>query len=606
MNLTDGHHTPTLIAYCVALVNRVFEGAAIRGTVFLLKMLKLFGLSLTLLNGGPNLEQKAALSDIPESVPALEARFNLDIKSIPYAVCPKCSFTHPPSYSANTADPVYPKTCSERVTRLAEPCGAVLTDNGRTIKTFEYYPFLDWFGRFITLPDIEEYGDRFCDDISKREVPPSNKSEASHGSFLYQFKGVDGRLFVSDRGEEGRWLFMLHGDFFNVEGNRIRGKASSTGVMGLTCLNLPLEMRNDPAYIYIPGIIQGPCEPNAREAEHRHYLRPLTTDLEAGYTRGLQPYSRSSQPCQFDSPSISTRIFRVAIAGVLMDFKAARPYAGLLDVTSHIFCFLCQCWHKAHMGRTDCEAWNTVDDTFLQKGAEMWRDAADVNERKAAEAFYGTRYSELWRLPYWQPSKQLLVDPMHTIYLVIAQRFFRDGLGLENPYANAKKGPRKRAYLAYHYEFTPPPPLSSIPSNRTIVSSPSDSVSEAEDQWLSIIELENISAAQRDIRQARMSTLKRDITVDFRAYRAVNKVHEELSSTAPGTPQEMEAMRKRLMPKKWLALLYVCNDLMVLPEDLQLQDLICQQDITKDCMVRNLIQWVSCVQPSRTYSHLPE
>ena len=489
--------------YCIALVSRIFEGAAIRGTVFLLKALKLFGLSLTLLNGGPNLEQKAALFDIPESVPALEARFNLDIESVCYAVCPKCAFTHPPSHFTGDDNPVYPKICSERATLLADPCGALLLEDGKPIKSFEYYPFLDWFGRFITLPNIEAYGDRFCDDIAEREDAPPDKSEVSHGNFLYHLKDGDGQLFVADRGEEGRWLFLLHGDFFNIEGNHIRGKASSTGVMALTCLNLPLDIRNDPAYIYIPGIIQGPCEPNAKDAEHRHYLRPLITDLEAAYSRGLQPYSRGLQPCQLDSPSISKRVFLIAIAAVLMDFKAARPFAGLLDVTSHIFCFLCQCWHKVHLGRTDCKVWDTVDDTFLKKGAEMWRNATDVNERKFAETFYGTRYSELWRLPYWQPSKQLLVDPMHTIYLILAQRFFRDGLGLENP--SAKKKQRKPVYFAYHYNFTPPPPLSSlsIPSNRPGETASNPDVSEhGEDgeQWLSIVELEYISHAQCDAR----------------------------------------------------------------------------------------------------------
>lgn len=85
---------------------------------------------------------------------------------------------------------------------------------------------------------------------------------------MYDFKDVTGRLFVTDQGEEGRWLFLFHADFFNIEGNCICGKANSTGVMALTCLNLPLEICNDPAYIYIPGIIQGPHEPNAIDAEH--------------------------------------------------------------------------------------------------------------------------------------------------------------------------------------------------------------------------------------------------------------------------------------------------------------------------------------------------
>lgn len=108
-----------------------------------------------------------------------------------------CSFTHPPSYSHG--GPVYPKTCLERATRLADPCGAVfLVGDGKPVKIYEYYPFFNWFRRFITLPNIESYGDKFCEDITTRRSAPANKSKASHGSFLYQFRDGEGKLFVAD------------------------------------------------------------------------------------------------------------------------------------------------------------------------------------------------------------------------------------------------------------------------------------------------------------------------------------------------------------------------------------------------------------------------
>ncbi|KAJ3738199.1 hypothetical protein EV360DRAFT_2354, partial [Lentinula raphanica] len=187
-------------------------------------------------NEGPNLSQQKALADIPESISTVEQHFNLGATSTPYAW-------------------------------------------GRPIKTFHYYSFFEWFGRFIALPGIEQYGDEFCDIITQNPVAPQDRCDARDGTFVRQFQAADKTRFLADRGDEGRWLFMLHGDFFNVEGNRIRGSKRSTGVMGLTCLNLPLQMKNDPAYTYIPGIIQGPHEPPAKEAAHQHYLRPLITEL---------------------------------------------------------------------------------------------------------------------------------------------------------------------------------------------------------------------------------------------------------------------------------------------------------------------------------------
>ncbi|KAJ3965040.1 hypothetical protein EV361DRAFT_811330, partial [Lentinula raphanica] len=109
-----------------------------------------------------------------------------------------------------------------------------------------------------------------------------------------------------------------------------------------------------------------------------------------------------------------------------MDLKAACPWCGLLDVTSHIFCFVCCCWHKAHLCRTDFENWKPVDDEFLRKGSELWRDVKNTDERKSIESLYGTRYSEFWRLPYWKPSRMVAIDPMHTVFLILEQRFFRD------------------------------------------------------------------------------------------------------------------------------------------------------------------------------------
>ncbi|KAJ3817653.1 hypothetical protein F5880DRAFT_1492562, partial [Lentinula raphanica] len=67
-----------------------------------------------------------------------------------------------------------------------------------------------------------------------------------------------------------------------------------------------------------------------------------------------------------------------------------------------------------------------MDDEFLRKGAELWRNVEDVKERGPIEDLYGTRDSALWRLPYWKPSSQCVVDPMHTIFLILLQRYFRD------------------------------------------------------------------------------------------------------------------------------------------------------------------------------------
>ncbi|KAJ4001071.1 hypothetical protein F5050DRAFT_1561567 [Lentinula boryana] len=539
----EGKSTPTILAYCIALVTRVFNSTAQGGGSLILKLLKLFGFTFATLGGRDlNSEQEAALAGIPESIETLEKKFNLDIKCIPYAICPSCSFTHPPTYPNNASRPVYPPVCLERRAPLEKPCGASLLAHGKPLKKYEYYPFFDWFGRFLAQPGIEEYGNKFCDTISSHQSIPVDKIDQTDGRFVHEFRDKDGQLFVADRGNEGRWFFVLNADFFNVEGNRIRGKKSSTGMIAMSCLNLPLEIRNDNAFLYIPGIIQGPHEPDAKDAEHRHFLKPLVDDLLKGYTRGVRPFS-TFLTRKSDTPY--SHVSHVAVALASMDFKAIRPFCGLLDVTSHHFCFLCDCWHVAHLGRTDYENWKPLDDERLRKSAEMWRDAM-LKDRKAIERLYGTRFSELWRLPYWR-LHQIGIDPMHTIFLILLQRTFRDLLGLDNPEDPKKKSNKPKFKFAFYYDFTPPPSLSSL-----------------------VNEIETPQQILEDLGKS----------MNYSSASHVGGIHRVLQQPLAQGEQEIE-LRKTLGSFPGISLAYVCTDIEQLPDG----------KFSKFDMVQRLIKW---------------
>ncbi|KAJ3899420.1 hypothetical protein F5879DRAFT_777592, partial [Lentinula edodes] len=300
----------------------------------------------------------------------------------------------------------------------------------------------------------------------------------------------------------------------------------------MSCLNLPLEIRNDHAFLYIPGIIRGPHEPNASNAEHRHYLKPLVDDLVKGYTRGVRPFATFRTR---DSNTPYSQVSRIALVLALMDFKAARPFCGLLDVTSHHFCFLCDCWHTAHLGRTDYENWTTLDDERLRKGAEMWREAM-LKDRKAIEELFGTRFSELWRLPYWRLC-QIGIDPMHAFFLILLQRMFRDILGLDNPEDPSRKPSKPRFKIAFYYDFTPPPSLSSLVQE--------------------MAESMNYSSAS-----------------------GVGNIHRLLQQPLSRGEQEDE-LRKVLRKLPGNSLAYVCTDIERLPTG----------KFAKDDMVKQLMDW---------------
>lgn len=647
-NPGDGKNTPTLIASCLALIGRLFEGTARRGSDITLKLLKLFAISFGTLGEEKKLtvEQSATLSNIPDNIETLESRFNLDVAFVPYAVCPACNCTYSPTYPRGPKCPVYPASCTERKAALEEPCGeALLEQNGVPLLLHEYYPFWDWFGRFIALPGIEDYGDRFCEEVSSHngEVP-SDKRDATDGRFIHELCGPAGELFVADRGAEGRWLFVLNFDSFNAEGNRKRGRTSPTGQISMTCLNLPLPMRNDPAFIYISGIIRArraqptngkpsskiPSGPSSTNSEHRYFSRPLIDDLVVGYTRGVRPYAthnsrKASVPYG--------RTFKVAIATAVLDLKGAREFAGLRDVGAHIFCFTCKCWHSAHLHRTDCHLWTKVDDEFLFTGAKMWRDAQVLGDRKVPEDFFGTRWSDLWRLPYWKPSRQLVVDPMHAIFLNAEVHFFRKVLGLEQPDEPGAEPTAPPNLLAFIYPFAPPPPLSSLriprsaPSSEIslplLASSSTSSSSGAplqransiqsvlalerqvvEEHRLSIIGWSHLPETFNQARLSRLEQMKAAIQYDVKAFRDVGKLLVELSEFVPtkGTDtvksKEETDKLKALSSPAWIALRFVCENLAVFPNTDSPRDIWSALDlkkslITKKEMAQKLLDWVS-------------
>ena len=62
----------------------------------------------------------------------------------------------------------------------------------------------------------------------------------------------------------------------------------------------------------------------------------------------------------------------------------------------------------------------------------------------------GIRWSELWQLPYWQPTRQLVVEPAHSLLEGVAHFHFRYVLGLTSATANATEIQAP----AFAHEFT--------------------------------------------------------------------------------------------------------------------------------------------------------
>lgn len=84
---------------------------------------------------------------------------------------------------------------------------------------------------------------------------------------------------------------------------------------------------------------------------------------------------------------------------------------------SHIS-FLFQTWER-QTGKQFREAANAF------KSARTKKDADDILKRE------GVRWSELLRLPYWDPTRFVTIDVMHNLFLNIVQFHIREVLQLE-------------------------------------------------------------------------------------------------------------------------------------------------------------------------------
>lgn len=201
------------------------------------------------------------------------------------------------------------------------------------------------------------------------------------------------------------------------------------------------------------------------------------------------------------------------------------------------------------MGRTDHEEWKLRDIEEMRSHAEEWRDATTVAKQEDIFKKYGTRWSELWRLQYWNPVRQLVVDPMHALLEGNAHAHFRFVLQLTSVSANSPAPAPK----AFSHSFQQVDPAESpLPNNMT--------VKEAK-QVASIHTL--LTAALRDDKD--------------------NDVEENLKE-----------LSHRLMNKNIASLQFVCNDLSCVPEPKPNGGKAGEfSHVYKKDWVAKLIQWVS-------------
>lgn len=228
-------------------------------------------------------------------------------------------------------------------------------------------------------------------------------------------------------------------DGFNVEGMCKCGRNASCTIIALACLALPEDIRYKPEYMYIL-IVPGPNHMTSTQIQY--FLHPLISQMADSWKYGIHFTWTALHPAGLTA--------RCAVAGCVMDLPGACIAAGFTPPTANIFCYICKCTHKADLQRTDYQDWEMQDDEVVQQLAEKNRDTSDPKDQFKMYEKNGIRWSELWRLPYWQPTQQLVVEPAHSLLEGVAHFHFRYVLGLTSTTANATEIQAP----AFAHEFT--------------------------------------------------------------------------------------------------------------------------------------------------------
>ena len=386
--------------------------------------------------------EAVSISDsIPRDIRTVVQSLGIEPKTHASVCCPKCFCTYSFNMDPDACDTDgeeriiaehIPQFCSFKQSQDSPPCSERLRAPNASkdflTRQFIYQDLHHWIGRMYARPDIEEYFDKYPDkNFDGREM-----HDIWDGSVLQNFIGPDSQPFMHRSGNEGRLVFGLNVDGFNAHGTSNSGKAFSIGGIYMVCFNLPPEIRYDMENVYLVGIIPGPDEPSTSEVNH--VLRPLIDGLLVLWQDGIY---LSRTPKHFHG-----RLVRAALIPLICDLPAARRVSGLGAHSFRLFCSECKLT-RAKINELDSSKWERRTQEEHREHAENWRNAQTPSDQARVFKEYGIRWSELLRLPYWDPTKYIVIDSMHGFYLRMFHRHIRDiwGMSVEFKDGNGLVGP---------------------------------------------------------------------------------------------------------------------------------------------------------------------
>lgn len=163
------------------------------------------------------------------------------------------------------------------------------------------------------------------------------------------------------------------------------------------------------------GIIVGPHEP---KVDINSYLTPLVLELQEFY-KGV-----SLQCTMKDGKCINVMV-RMALISVMCDLPASRKVCGFSSFNALHGCNKCmKQLRRDAFGESpdyDKTEWLARDIAQHKQKSYEYLNAETKQQQKAIQKEYGLRYSALIELPYFDPIRHTVIDPMHNLFLGTAK-----------------------------------------------------------------------------------------------------------------------------------------------------------------------------------------
>jgi hypothetical protein len=246
---------------------------------------------------------------------------------------------------------------------------------------------------------------------SNRPIIDNVLSDIYDGQIWRNFKSGQGDNFFRPDKADSNLGLMINLDWFQP----YDGSIHSTGVIYATICNLLRNVRFQPKNMLILGILPGPNEVSLHKINH--YLSPIVAELESLW-EGMT-LNRTFE-CS------NGKVIRAALMLASCDIPAARKLCG--HVSALVSCHRCK--KKANYannqhnfgGISNMDEWFVMKDLTIHcENALNWRRCKSKAERTRFVKENGVRWSELLRLPYFDPIRFVIVDPMHCLFLGIAK-----------------------------------------------------------------------------------------------------------------------------------------------------------------------------------------